>query len=251
MYIQSGGNKLACELDMPSADAPLAVILHGITGNKRERHIIGVADALREAGFGTLRVDLYGHGESGGTFSEHTVPMWVRNTLDVLDYAASVSRRIVLCGHSQGGLTAILAGEERRAQLSGLILLSPAWSIPDGARKGALLGMQFDPEWVPEYVELPNKGVSVGREYIRTAQTIRIGIPAFSGPVLIVHGEGDQTVPASWSKELVRRYRNGRLVTVPGDTHCYDRHLDTVREAVKTWAQDVLHGNRAFKSNQE
>ena len=251
MYIQSGGIRLSCDLDLPAPDAPLAVILHGITGYRQERHIMGVTDALLQSGFGTLRADLYGHGESGGTFSEHTIPKWVRNALDVLDYAGSISSRVFLCGHSQGGLTAMLAGEERSAQLSGLILLSPAWSIPDGARNGDLLGMRFDPEQVPDYTELPNKGVSVGREYIQTAQSIRIGELAFSGPVLIVHGEADQTVPFSRSKELVRRYRNARLVTIPGDTHCYDHHLDTLQAAVKTWALDIVHGNTMFKTNQE
>ena len=250
MFIQSGGVQLSCELEIHSDDAPLAVILHGITGNKQERHIVGAADALSRAGFGTLRVDLFGHGESGRSFSEHTIPKWVRNALDVLDHACTVSNRVLLCGHSQGGLTAMLAGEERREKLSGLILLSPAWSIPDGARKGDLLGMRFDPGQVPERLELPNKGVSVGREYVQTAQSIRIGKPAFSGPVLIIHGEADQTVPVSWSKELVRRYRNAGLVTIPGDTHCYDHHLDTVREAVSAWVTETIHGSEANKSNQ-
>lgn len=251
MYIQSGGITLSGTLENRAPDAPLAVILHGITGNRQERHITGVADALRQTGFSTLRMDLYGHGESGGSFSDHTIPKWVRNTLDVLDYAGTVSGQVYLCGHSQGGLTAMLAGEERRAKLRGLILLSPAWSIPDGARRGNLLGMRFDPEHIPDLLELPNKGVSVGREYILTAQNIRLGEPDFSGPVLIVHGEDDRTVPVSRSKELVRRYRNAGVVLVPGDTHCYDHHLGEVQAAVKTWALRAACGNETFISKQE
>ena len=250
MYIQSGGIRLSCDLDFPKPGAPLAVLLHGITGNSQERHITGVADALRRAGFGTLRADLYGHGESNGSFSEHTIPRWVCNALDILDYAGAVSSRVFLCGHSQGGLTAILAGEERSVQLSGMILLSPAWSIPDGARKGELLGMRFDPEQVPDRLVLPNKGVSIGREYVQTAQSIRIGELSFSGPVLIVHGEDDQTVPVSWSEELFRRYRNGSLALIPGDTHCYDHHLETVQAAVEAWAKKTAHVDKTNKSKQ-
>lgn len=239
MFIQSDGIRLSCRMDRAAPDAPLAVILHGITGNKEERHILGVAGALREAGFGTFRVDLCGHGESEGSFAAHTILRWVRNTRDVLTFAGSVSRRVFLCGHSQGGLTAMLAAAAGAEALSGLILLSPACSIPEGARRGELLGMRFDPADPPEYAELPNKGVSVGRAYIRAAQKIRTEEATFSGPVLIVHGEADQTVPVSWSMDLIRQYPNGRLVIVPGDSHCYDHHLDAVQEAVRAWAAEA------------
>ena len=239
MHIQSGKTRLFCQLDGAGPGAPLAVILHGITGNLGERHIEGVAGALGRAGFGTLRADLYGHGKSEGAFEEHTLFKWVGNTLDVLAFARSVSRRIILCGHSQGGLTAMLAAAAGEAPPDGLILLSPACQIPDGARRGELLGMRFDPARVPDRLELPNKGLSVGRDYILAAQRIRIEEAQYSGPVLIVHGEADQTVPVSWSRELARRYPDGSLVLIPGDTHCYDHHLDAVTDAVEAWAARI------------
>lgn len=248
MFIYSDGIRLSCKLDQAAPDSPLVIILHGITGNQEERHIVGVADAFVEAGFGALRLDLYGHGESEGLFSEHTLSKWINNTLDAIMFAKTVSRRIFLCGHSQGGLTAVLAGAISQKDLSGLVLLSPACSIPDGARKGELLGMRFDPEHIPDQLELPGKGQSVGSVYIREAQRIRTDEAFFPGPVLIVHGEADQTIPVSWSKDLVRQYPNGKLVIIPDDTHCYDYHLDAVMDAVKTWAKDVAGGTASRHS---
>ena len=34
--------------------------------------------------------------------------------------------------------------------IQGIIPLSPAWMIPEGARKGPLLGQTFDPDHIPE-----------------------------------------------------------------------------------------------------
>ncbi|MCR4725189.1 MAG: lysophospholipase [Clostridia bacterium] len=238
MFLKSGDVRLSCILDHPEPDLPLAVILHGITGNKEERHIAGAARALGGAGFGTLRVDMYGHGESGGSFSSHTLRHWLANALDAIDFAKTRSGRIYLCGHSQGGLTALLAGSIREHDLCGLILLSPACSIPEGARTGDLLGMRFSPDRVPERLRLP-KGPSIGRDYVVAAREIRVEEAEFSGPVLILHGEEDRTVPITWSERLVRQYGNGRLVRIPGDTHCYDHHLDLVTETVRSWAMEA------------
>ena len=238
--IDSGGVQLSCTLDPAGPDAPLAVILHGITGNRKERHIKGVAEAFREAGFGTLRVDLYGHGESGGLFADHTLRHWILNACDAIDFAGTLSRRVYLCGHSQGGLTALLAGSVRQKNLCGLVLLSPASNIPEGARKGDMLGMRFSPAQVPDRLRLP-KGPLIGRDYVLAARELRTEEAVFSGPVLILHGEADQTVPADCSEQLVRQYGNGRLLLIPGDTHCYDRHLDLVMDAVKKWALEMEH----------
>ena len=117
MLMESGGVRLSCLLDRAGPESPLAVILHGITGNKRERHIAAVAGAFRAAGFSTLRVDLYGHGDSGGSFASHTLRHWITNALDAIDFAGTCSERVYLCGHSQGGLTALLAGAERQDDL--------------------------------------------------------------------------------------------------------------------------------------
>ena len=60
-------------------------------------------------------------------------------------------------------------------------------------------------------------------------------IRRYTGPVLLVHGDQDEAVPVRYSVEAAAAYRNARLVVIPGDTHCYDRHLDRVLEAIREW----------------
>lgn len=244
MYLTEDGIRLNAKLDMPEGHGgkcPLVIVIHGFTGHMEERHIIAVAKALNEAGCATLRVDMYGHGNSEGSFEKHTLYKWLTNVMTAVDYARSLDfvTEIYLCGHSQGGLTVMLAAAMERDVISGVIPLSPACMIPDLARKGTLLGLNFDPEHIPEV--LPAWGDrGLGGNYVRVAQTIHVeeAIDRYSGPVLLVHGDADETVPTEYGIEAAKRYRNCKLVLIPGDTHCFDHHLEMVTEAVADWIRE-------------
>ena len=238
MYIMDDGIRLHAELEMPAGNpgrCPLVIVIHGFTGHMEERHILAVSRAILEAGCATLRVEMYGHGGSGGDFARHTLFKWLTNALTVIDYARGLDfvTGLYLCGHSQGGLTVMLAGAMMQEYISGLIPLSPAWMIPEEAREGVLLGEHFDPDCIPAAL-LP---WGLGGNYVRVARTIHVeeAIDRYHGPVLIVHGECDETVPVAYAVRAAERYENAALVRIPGDTHCYDFHLDQVTGAVRRW----------------
>ena len=238
MFITDDGVRLNARLELPAEHidrCPLVIVIHGFTGHMEERHILAVSQAIREAGCATLRVDMYGHGHSDGDFSRHTLFKWLSNALTVIDYARSLEfvTELYLCGHSQGGLTVMLAGAMKHESISGLIPLSPAWMIPAEAREGILLGERFDPDRIPETLA----PWGLGGNYVRVAQTIRVepAIDRYQGPVLIVHGTGDETVLVEYAVRAAERYRRGELVLIPGDTHCYDFHLEHVTDAVRGW----------------
>lgn len=244
-YITDDGIRLNAKLDMPEGHGgkyPLVIVIHGFTGHMEERHIIAVAEMLNSIGFATLRVDMYGHGNSEGKFENHTLYKWLTNALTVIDYARSLDfvTDLYLCGHSQGGMTVMMAGAMKHDVIKGLIPLSPAWMIPEYARKGTLLGRDFDPDYIPEMIHgFGEKSQSLGGNYLRVAQTIHVedAIDRFDGPVLIVHGDADEAVPVEYGIKAAERYKDCKLVIIPGDTHCYDHHLDQVLDAVKEWMQ--------------
>ena len=74
-YITEDGIRYHAKLEMPEGmkRCPLAIVFHGFTGHMEERHIIAVADAIRSVGIATLRVEMYGHGQSDGEFRNHTL----------------------------------------------------------------------------------------------------------------------------------------------------------------------------------
>lgn len=237
--IQDDDIELSAVFERPSQNSgPLVIVLHGFTSAKDRPHTLAACKAMRDAGFATLRFDLYGHGESGGEFRKHTLFKWISNTLTVLRYARSLDfvTEIWLSGHSQGGLVAALAAGMEPDHVKGLILRAPAFMIPEGARAGNLLGFAFDPLRVPDTITVI-KGLTLEGEYIRVAQTIHAeeAIRRFAGPVLILQGDEDDTVPSRVSVEASMGYKNCRLEVIPGETHHFDQHPERMKSLILEW----------------
>ncbi len=241
-FIENDGIRLHAKLDMPESvqmksteQCPLVIVIHGFTGHMEERHIIAASQSMNSIGFATLRVEMYGHGQSEGKFEDHTLYKWVTNALAVVDYAKKLDfvSDLYLCGHSQGGLLTMLIGGMRADDLKAIIPLSPAWMIPDGARQGNLLGIPFDPKHIPDLLQ--NDYLQLNGNYIRVAQTIHVEdeIERYQGPVLIVQGDADEAVPLEYATRAAKLYANAKLVIIPGDSHCFDHHLEMMTDAVK------------------
>jgi pimeloyl-ACP methyl ester carboxylesterase len=222
----------------------LCIIIHGFTGHSEERHIVAVQEALNEIGVATLRADMYGQGKSDGKFEDHTLFKWLTNILAVVDYARSLDfvTDLYMAGHSQGGLAVMLAAAMERDRIKALIPLSPAAMIPEIARTGELLGIKFDPEHIPDELDAWD-GRKLKGNYARVAQTIRVEdyVEKYTKPVLIVHGDRDEAVPYETSVVFSGQYKDCKLVTIPGDTHCYDHHLELVTEAVIEFMLEQMH----------
>ena len=246
MYIDCDGIRLNAYLDIPEgkpSKCPLCIIIHGFTGHSEERHIVAVQETLNSIGVATLRADMYGHGKSDGIFEDHTLFKWLTNILAVVDYAKKLDfvTDIYMAGHSQGGLSVMLAAAMERDVIKALIPLSPAAMIPEIARSGELLGLKFDPENIPDELEAWD-GRTLSGNYARVAQTIKVEdfVDKYQKPVLIVHGDKDEAVPYECSVKFSKQYKNCKLVTIPGDTHCYDNHLEMVTEAVKEFMLEQI-----------
>ena len=241
-YIDSDGIRLHAKLDMPEGmeKGPLCLLIHGFTGHMEEDHIIAAQKAMNDAGVAVLRAEMYGHGKGGGEFKDHTLYKWVTNALSVVNYAKTLDfvTDLYLCGHSQGGLLTMLIGGMCPDTFKAIVPLSPAWMIPDGAREGNLLGMNFDPKHIPETLESWN--VVLSGDYVRVAQTIHPEeeIERYEGPVLLIHGDADETVPFEYAEKALKLYKNAKLIPIHGDDHCFTRHLNEMADALRAFFKE-------------
>ena len=163
---------------------------------------------------------------AAGEFRNHTLFKWI--SIQWRRFAGLWNRdttSLYLSGHSQGGLVAALVAGMEADRIRGLILRAPAFMIPQGARDGLLLGASFDPDHIPDEIDVI-KGLKLSGDYLRVAQTIHVedAIKRFKGPVLILHGDQDDTVPLEDSKKYAEDYSCCELDRFwIGETHHFDQ----------------------------
>lgn len=155
---------------------------------------------------------------------------------------------IILGGCSQGGLTAALLAADHKDEVEALLMYYPAICAPDYLRRGYMMGVSFDTENVPEYIEM-YRGTGIGRKYVRDVITLDPWeeITRFEKPVLICHGTGDTIADISYSREAVKRYKDCRLLEIESGEHIFKvrENFDlAIRETI-----DFLQ-NRIFPCNE-
>lgn len=243
-YIDCDGTRLHAKLDRPEGaeKGPLCILIHGFTGHMEEDHIIAAQKVMNEAGVSVLRVEMFGHGGSDGKFCDHTLYKWVTNALAAVRYAKTLDfvTDLYISGHSQGGLLTMLIGGMCNDDFKAILPLSPAWMIPEMAREGNVLGAAYDPKHIPEKVV--SDGWELSGDYIRVAQTIHVEdeIARYEGPVVIIHGDADETVPYFYAEKAVELYKNAKLIPIHGDDHCFTKHLDQMAEAIRTFFEEQI-----------
>ena len=160
-----------------------------------------------------LRFDYRGHGESSGLFADGTIGSWRDDTLAVLDGATEGP--MVLVGSSMGAWIALLAALARPDRVRGLVLVAPAvdftqaliWDrLSDDVRK--LLktdGLWRRPsDYSEEPDEITMRLIEEGRGHLLFGGPI-----GFSGPVRILHGTADETVPWEYAKRVAEALTSG------------------------------------------
>lgn len=232
LWLQGDHGRLAATIQKPvlkkGAKCPLVIIMHGFTGSKDNYMHSLIADSLLAHGVASIRFDFNGHGRSDGKFSDMTVTNELVDAKNVVSYALSLAwvSRVMLTGHSQGGVVAgMVAGELGCKKIAKVVLLAPASSLRDDAIRGDMLGSPFDADHLPDSVKVGN--YYVGREYLRTVCTLPIfKVSArYKGSALLLHGTGDHTVPYTCSEHYHELWKQSRLLLLDGYDHNFSKNL--------------------------
>lgn len=204
------------------------LITHGIAEHSgRYTHL---AQALNNANYSVIAFDLRGHGQSSGKRN------YISSFQDYLDDLGAVLERtrkassnkpVFLCGHSMGGGIVTQYIIERNPQVNGAILSAPSVKVSDDISpflqkiSGILsvltptlpavkIDSSFiskDPQVVAAYDSDPlnyRGGVlaRTGAELLKSTRQINKSMPAFSLPVLIMHGLQDKLADVAGSQIL-------------------------------------------------
>ena len=229
---------------VPDGDAcGCAIVAHGFKGYKDFRMIPAFADSLRRAGFVAHAFNFSHSGMSRHVATFERPDLFERDTWNkqVFDLQCVVEAiaggklmgaglPYVLVGHSRGGVTAILfAGRQATASN----LPKPAGLITAGTPDTAcgLSSEERDQLHRRGYLESPSA---------RTGQMLRVGlewlteqesdpqahdVPGNAGkiecPILVLHGEDDETVTVASATAIARAAKNARVVTIENCNHVF------------------------------
>lgn len=216
---------------------PAAILFHGFTGTKVEPHrlFVKLSRALEARGVAAFRYDFLGSGESDGNFEDMTVSGEVEEAHAILDSVRRDPRinpnRVSLIGLSMGGLVASLVAGDRPQDVHRLVLLAPA-----GTMLELVLGMvrQAGVD-VAKADVFDHGGDLVGRAFAEDLMRLSVYPRAahYQGPVLILHGSNDETVPPEASHRYVRESYGERaeLHLIDGADHTFNKF---------EWEQEVI-----------
>ena len=220
-----------------SGPLPAAILLHGFKGFRRWGFQPYLAEAIARAGMVSIAIDFSGNGIGDDPLALTRLDLFEANTLaaELADVGAALdlaqsrpevdASRLALVGHSRGGAVALLAAARDR-RVGAVATLA---AVADWERR-------FPPgEWERAhrqgYAEVVNA---------RTGQVLRIGsahlaelrspeldprraASRLAVPVLLVHGDADESVAVEEGRELARTLPDGaaRLVEIAGAGHTF------------------------------
>jgi pimeloyl-ACP methyl ester carboxylesterase len=221
----SGGNKLAYHLASPAGrgeDLPGLILCHGFP--------IGPLDARRSAGTFPELIDRIAHdvgytamtftfrgcGASTGDFS---LQGWIDDLRAAIDHLVANTnvRDVVLIGTNTGGSIAVCVGADE-PRVSAAALLSPRADFDDWAdhpRRFLDHAREIGAIRTPGFPKSFDEWTRAFRRFRPTVAARRFA----PRPLLVMHGEDDESVPPSEGRQLAQAHGSAELSLLPGAGH--------------------------------
>lgn len=229
-------------LELPANQQPHNYVLcaHCFTCSKNLTAIGNISNALTQAGFGVLRFDFTGLGESEGDFADTD---FSGNVDDLLEAAGFLEREYqaptVLIGHSLGGTASIFAADKLPAVKAAVVIGSPA-----------------DPEHVTHLLrsaeaEIIEKGKAVvnigGRDFTIKKQflddlknkPVSDIVRNWGKSLLIFHSPQDKIVGIQNAEKIFKAaFHSKSFISLDGADHLMSNKKDSyyVGQVTSSWA---------------
>lgn len=225
--------------------SPLVIICHGFTGQRCGPGylFVKISRALAEAGFPSLRFDFTGSGESEGVFSEMNTATMMADLVTVANVARKTFSvdKLLLCGHSFGGMVAARCAGALDA--AGCILLAPVGD-PMGLVKRRKALLEAGPNPSGYYENGPHEMHASFLESLSGFNPSSEFQHNFKGHLLLIQGDADFSIAVDESYSYVTAAHNALLDTdyllVKGSDHNFSRVSDVnaVLSRVTSWTKE-------------
>lgn len=208
---------------------PLVLIGHGVTANKDRPFLVLLAESLAESGLEAVRFSFSGNGQSEGDFRKSCPSREVEDLRSVIE--SFPGRTIYYVGHSMGGAVGILA-------MSAGLPIQKFVSLAGMVHPALFVDTEFGdltPD-SPDAFMWDKPDCPLSSHFVDDMQALGSLLPKVSSvsvPWLIVHGEDDDVVPISHSREVAAANHSVRLIEISGADHVFSEN-DSDRDMAQT-----------------
>ena len=220
-YCVSDGKNIFGKLYIPDTKAkkyPTVILSHGF--NSIGDDMADIALTFAENGFLAYTFDYCGgstRSHSDGKTTEMSIISEQNDLKAVIDMMSELdisdSRQIYLYGESQGGFVAALTAAEMPERIAAMILLYPAFCIPDQ-------WLSKDPESMAKPFAFMGDMLLSKKFYDDVPRyDVYDRVSRYNSPVMIFHGDSDELVALSYSERLKTTFPNAKLKVIKGAGH--------------------------------
>lgn len=260
-FLNASGQQLAGRLELPADRHPhsFALFAHCFTCNKNLQAVRNIGKALTSKGFGVLRFDFTGLGESEGEFSETN---FSGNVEDLIAAAAFLEKEYqapqLLIGHSLGGAAVIFAAAQLPSAQALATIGAPAH--PTHVKHLFRSSLEEIETSGRAEVQLGGRPFTIKKQFVEDLERQSLGetAKALRKPLLILHSPQDDTVGIKNAEEIyLAAHHPKSFVSLDGADHLLNNKADSLYtgEVIGSWAQRYLNtaeeSEKALNTNQQ
>ncbi len=237
------GQTLSGRLELPADQHPhnFAIFAHCFTCTKNLSAVKNVSRSLTSRGFGVLRFDFTGLGESDGDFEDTNFSGNVEDLIAASQFLESnYMPPALLIGHSLGGAAVIFAASELASVKAVATVGAP--SNPEHVKH--LFGNSIEEIKATGYasVSLSGRPFTIKKQFLEDLETKSLSdvVRNFDKALLVMHSPLDTTVGILNAEEIYKAARHPKsFVSIDGADHLLMQKHDSiyVGEVIAGWAR--------------
>jgi len=240
------GHQLHGNLELPVNQKPhnYAIFAHCFTCNKNFFAVKNISDSLTAKGFGVLRFDFTGLGESEGEIADSNFSGNVEDLVAAAEYLkAEYKSPRLLIGHSLGG-AAVLVAAQKLHDVTAIATIGAPSSVKHVQH---LIEGKID-EITSNGMEKVNIGgrpFNIKKQFLddlKKQELIKI-VPGLGKSLLILHSPQDTTVEIKNAEELYKAAKHPKsFVSLDSANHLLTNKADSLYagEIIGSWAHRYL-----------
>ncbi|UII79095.1 bifunctional alpha/beta hydrolase/OsmC family protein [Flagellimonas sp. CMM7] len=240
------GQTLVGRLELPVDRHPhnYAVFAHCFTCNKNLLAVKNIGKALTSHGFGVLRFDFTGLGESEGDFADTNFSGNVEDLVAAAKYLEeNYEAPTLIIGHSLGGAASIFAASEISSIKAVATVGAP--SNPVHVKHLLKSGVEEIQSTGKAVINLSGRDFTIKKQFLDDLETKSLPetAKALRKPLLVLHSPQDDTVGIKNAEEIyVAAHHPKSFVSLDGADHLLSRKEDSiyVGEVISGWAKRYL-----------